>query len=187
MLNQKGQESAPFQLLIGIVLVTFVIITGVVLLTESAEQQCNQHVVSTVENLRIEFEDLVKNSASKNIQIRAPDCFDQTAKVDILLERDRKTCSFFCVGSNETCTLLSFSGEKYSEIVCLKIPIQTQFLKAANTACQNKPNDVVPPNYEPINLDFKVPLFTGNYFFTKTNDHLTNVPEICAYKLSNTT
>ncbi|GEM_PF-3547136 len=180
MISSRGQEAAPFELLVGVVMMAFVLAIGFVVITGSQKAQCEQQAKDLVERLRSEFESLFKNESSKHLSVESPSCFSEKSSIEIRGQKDREVCALFCSGSNERCTLIMFSTETFSEIGCLRVPQDILFKEPEN--CENTPQDSVPFNFEPVSFGYNKDLNAGNYFFSKKVVFSTSQPEICSYK-----
>lgn len=190
MLSQKAQEAAPFQLLVVIVLLGFVMIMGLFVLTRSNDQQCAEQAKKLLERTRQDLESLIKQDELKRMTIDVPQCGEGKKELSIRLEQDRKICSLYCIGANERCVLLVFSSEELSQATCLRIPPTTQFRDIV--VCENEKPDLIKEqrfvavpigfartvNGETINA-----LEAGEYFFTQKTSFETGSPQVCAYKL----
>lgn len=188
MLSQGGQESVPFELLIGVVLLGFVLLAGVVVLSQSSDARCRQDAKNLVESLRFDLESLFGKETSKKIVIQTPSCFKEKAQLFIKREDQRSTCALFCTGSNYRCFLVGFSTESFSEIQCLHIPSTAAFRQPS--ACPNNPDDAIPDDFEATELGFasvvngklENTIDDGVYVFSRGFDYANSSPFICSYR-----
>ena len=193
MLSKRGQESVPFQLLVVIVMLGFVLVMGLYVLTRSNEQQCGEQAKKLLERTRQDFESLIKQDELKRVTIDLPQCGEGKKELSIRLEQDRQICSLYCIGANERCVLLVFSSEAISQATCLRIPPTTQFL--GETECslpERRPPGLIPDEFSFKQIGFARTsggetvnaLEDGEYFFTQKTSITTGVPQVCAYKLT---
>lgn len=195
MLSQKAQEAVPFQLLVVIVMLGFVLVMGLYVLTRSNEQQCGEQAKKVLERTRQDLESLVKQDELKRITIDVPQCGEGKKELSIRLEQDRQICSLYCIGANERCVLLVFSSEEISQATCLRIPPTTQFLGVTECSKPERRPQSIPQDFEPFPVDFartiggltENDLNAGEYFFTQKTSFETGAPQVCAYKLSTST
>lgn len=198
MLSQNAQEAAPFELLIGVILLGFVLVMGFIVLSQSQESQCEQEAGEMLEELRASLEALVSDEKSKHLLIESPPCFSGKSEIYIKRERNnREICSLFCSGANESCFLLGFSTEDFSKILCLRIPFTTSFKQPDPTSldlCPNTLEDTIPEGFEHTAFGYaKVEhgvlegtIEEGEYFFWRDFVYEDYAPSICAYKKLNT-
>lgn len=126
-LDRKGQEAAPFELLIAVILMGFVITVGIMATTQLEKQRCFQESNKKMEELKEAVETVAKGKGQFNLSFRMPSCGRNTL-VKLVPERDPYLCSTFCGGSVSICTLARYSADNVSPIVkCLNIHPGTVF------------------------------------------------------------
>ncbi|MBI4044391.1 MAG: hypothetical protein HY392_01660 [Candidatus Diapherotrites archaeon] len=191
MLSQKAQEAAPFQLLVVVVMLGFVLVMGLFVLTHSNEQQCGEQAKKVLERTRQDLESLIKQDEIKRITIDVPQCGEGKKELSMRLEQNREVCSLYCIGANERCVLLVFSSETISQATCLRVPPTTQFLGVTECGNPERRPKSIPLDFELFPVDFaktsggqtENDLNAGEYFFTQKTNPQSGVPEVCAYKL----
>ena len=126
-LDRKGQEAAPFELLIAVILMGFVITVGIMATTQLEKQRCYQESNQKMEELKEALETVSKGKGQFNLSFRMPAC-GRNSLVKLEKETDPYLCSIFCGGSVSLCTLARYSADNVSSIVkCLNIHPNTYF------------------------------------------------------------
>ena len=65
MLSQKGQEAAPFELLIAVITMTFVIVVGLNAMSTLLRAQCEGKIDQNMEELKTALETVAKGEGKK--------------------------------------------------------------------------------------------------------------------------
>ena len=181
MFSQKGQESAPFELLIAIIVMTFVIVVGFNALNTLNKKTCEGNLNQNIEQIKSAIESVAKNKSKINIGYDLPSCFNESdAKLRIIERNDISYCSAICGGSLAQCTILQFSSTRpsYTETKCLRISAATSFPVGdpCNTAIFDEDYDVVDWK------DYSIGLIPGAYTLMRQGNLVTGSPKICVYK-----
>jgi len=194
MFNEKGQESAPFELLIAIIIMTFVIVVGFQALDKLSTETCKGFLDQDLEELKRGIETVVKTKTKIDVSFELPNCFTE-AKSDlrIVQRRESRFCSNICGGSVAQCTALRFISPGHSSFKCLKISAATDFNPSG--VCGDANPDAIrfeSVNWEPtggaiIDADKDgIPdedvIESGRYTLIRQSNLFTSVPQICIYK-----
>ncbi len=177
MLNQKGQESAPFELLVAIVVMGFVLLAGFRVIQILTLEECKGKLDSNLEELKTAIENVALDSGQRSISFTLPGCFPQNqSELKITNITERQVCSEICNGARLECMVLQFYSPEHSNWKCLRISSATDFPTNTQT-CNDFPSEEYTPNrwrYTPID--------EGQYILIKKTSDLTEQPRICAYK-----
>ncbi|MFH1224842.1 MAG: hypothetical protein V1676_03485 [Candidatus Diapherotrites archaeon] len=143
-LNRAGQEAAPFELLVAVIVMTFVIGAGLVAINYLNQEKCKGEADSSVENMKTAIETVAKSQGHASVSFTIPGCFrastdrgcsyssdPEGAKLCIRHMDDETVCSHYCGGSSRSCYLLMFSSANYHSVRCLRISSMTNFLADA--------------------------------------------------------
>ncbi|HIH16752.1 MAG TPA: hypothetical protein HA252_05075 [Candidatus Diapherotrites archaeon] len=178
--GQKGQESAPFELLVAVVIMTFVILLGYRALDQVAEIKCKGEVEGEMEKLKTTLENIVKQKGKENLGLYFPACQgEKDTSVRIKGFEDERICAAFCGGSRKSCTLLSYSSPKFSISKCLRGTINTTF-GLGETCTGQEVSD--PEKYEAQDFKADIGIDNGNYVLVSKFDLTGSYPILCAYK-----
>ena len=131
-LNNKGQEEAPFELLISVIIMGFVIAVGFIAMNELSKKQCQGDIEKSMQELKRTLELVSKGQGRESFTFRMPACYsDVKSKLIIESSSEMKTCLEVCGGARLDCTMLRFYGVSdagsYVSRTCLDIPPTTDF------------------------------------------------------------
>ena len=179
---QKGQESAPFELLIAMIVMSFVIIIGFNALDRLSIETCKGNLNQNLGEIRSSIESVVKNKGKDNVSFELPNCFMEEDSRLSIIERDELAyCSAVCGGSIAQCTVLQFSSPEYTEVKCLHISSATTFPDSADTCDPGilEPDDA----YEAVDWkDPKSGILPGQYTLIRRSNLFSDAPVICAFR-----
>ena len=187
MLNQKGQESAPFELLIAIVMMTFVIVVGFQAIDTLNEETCRGLLNQNMEEIKRGVETVVQTKSKVTLSYELPNCFSEDnpntdvieSSLRIIDRKDRVYCSALCGGSLAQCTILRFSSPTFTETKCLRISAATYF--PDETKCDA--DALEPPGAFGVeqwkSLEGIAP---GQYTLIRQSNLFSGSPQICVYK-----
>lgn len=181
--SRRGQESAPFELLVAVIIMTFVILLGYRALDQVSEIKCKGEVEGELEKLKTTLENIVKQKGKENLNLFLPSCSpDKETKVLIKGFEDERICAAFCGGSRRSCSLLSFSSPKFTLNKCLRISINTTF-GSGDTCSGQEVSD--PADFEPRDFKADQGIDNGNYILVSKFDLTGSYPIVCAYRRKN--
>ncbi|MCR4335364.1 MAG: hypothetical protein NUV57_02395 [archaeon] len=194
MFSQKGQESAPFELLIAIIVMTFVIVIGFNALETLNRETCEGNMNQNMELIKSAIESVVKNKSKVNVSYTLPNCYNDAKSGLVIIERNDTTyCSSVCGGSLAQCTILQFSSSEpqFTETKCLRISSATTF----PTSSDSCPTDILGQSIDYTAVDWKdlrevgenIGIFTsvdpGQYTLLRQSNLFSNAPIVCSYKV----
>jgi len=172
-LSSRGQESAPFEVLIAVIVMSFVLYFGFRALNELKYQDCMNRLTSSVEKFRAELEKTVLSGAPGKITFRPPKCArGQEIRVDMIA--NRAVCSSLCESGIQQCTVISVFSTSYAKRFCLKIPLKVSFPEAPGD-CEDKTSE----GYTLIDIRDGIP--DGEYYFLNRTPAGKAFPIICVY------
>jgi len=180
MLNQKGQESAPFELLIAVIVMTFVIMIGLQATDTLVKEQCKGQIESGLERMKTGIESVVKGKGKENVSFNLPTCFEEKrTKIRIAIEDSAKSCAYLCGGSQQVCTLLIYSNPQFNSIKCLYISPHTIFPTGDPCDAEDIAGE---GEYEAVDLKGDEGIKPGHYILISKFSSLSQNPIICAFR-----
>jgi hypothetical protein len=178
--GSRGQMGAPVELLVAVIIMSFVIIISSQVLYSTNRQVCKSNVEKEVYEFKSLLEDTAKRNSLNNF-VYFPDnpCFEQTRAVTNVVHLAKKgECLANCGQPVDSCWVIQFdSNESIDSIfikTCLEIPAYTKFL--SDSQCEYV------EGYSGVSAREKLPF--GQYL-VKTNvdpsGSTTDItaPEIC--------
>lgn len=189
-INSRGQEEAPFELLISVIIMGFVIAVGFMAMNELAKKQCQGQMDKTMQELKRTLELVSKGQGRDSFSFRMPSCYsDAKSRLVIESSSETKTCTDVCGGSRLDCTFIQFygvsqQGSGYVSRICLDIPPTTDFPEESTIS--GSPCD--PSKYLQGNISYDVvswkekPVQPGDYMLANEYTLMSDYPRICVYK-----
>ncbi len=211
-LSSRGQESAPFELLVAVIIMVFVIMVGTYALGEMEKQTCKGKILGELQRIKLSIESISKGSGKETINISVPACLNAD-RLEFKLKEwdDPQICSDLCGGSQSLCTLLYFTAGRtidrgppeevewiWSHSECVKISINTTFETEASN-CQDFGGETCSADVEDCDKDYQLvnfknpfdpdnphettyPIPNGQYTFIGKFGASSAFPRICAYR-----
>ncbi len=178
--SERGQESAVFELLIAVIVMTFVIIVGFNALDTLNKKVCEGQMNQTLEDIRTTIEEVVNTKNKANVSYELPACFPENRSTLRIVETDsQQQCSALCGGSVGRCTILTFSSPTYTDSKCLRVSSATVF--PDGEPCDAKilePADA----YQLTDWKSGDGIAQGSYALFKVSSLTSDRPEICAFR-----
>jgi type II secretory pathway pseudopilin PulG len=112
-LNKRGQVSAPFEVLVAVVLMGFVIVAGSFALSNLSQNVCIGNKRSDLSNFKEALRDVVLGSdlVIRNINFQTKACFNERHEtIQLNTYSDPSRCTAYC-GGGTTCMLLEYIYE----------------------------------------------------------------------------
>ncbi len=185
MINSRGQEEGPFELLVAVIIMGFVILIGTMALEELRVKKCESEINNLLEKFKTNIETTVNQLSPKPVVFSTPDeCFNKKyEKILIKQYNDQRFCSDYCGASGkQLCTLLEYSlnspEKKLSNRKCLFISPDTIFPSQDATSRGDCP-DRSSENFELQN--FSTEIEQGSYELINITPPSKDIPVICAY------
>jgi len=182
MPGQRGQESAPFELLIAVIIMTFVIVVGLEATNVLAEQKCKGEIEQNLEQMKTALENVVTQKGKANLFFDIPNCFEGEGQTSVRIKgwKDSAICGRFCGGARDSCTLVSYSSPRFVLTKCLRISHNTTF--GTGSTCDRGELGSDKDNWEARDLKDDAGILQGNYTFISRFDLTGSYPIVCAYK-----
>jgi uncharacterized protein (UPF0333 family) len=179
-MNSKAQASAPFELLVAVIIMTFVIIVGTQMLNQVNSQVCLNHVESSMGDFVNYLEETANNKTTSKFSFRPESiCFNQSQHImKIVRERDVKVCSAKCGIPQDTCYIMIFYTPDVAlgtEEKCINLPVYTNF--ETNDAICKTIDDL--EGYSVVTPSEKIPF--GSYVLKNVAKVGETWPNICFY------
>lgn len=183
MFNSKGQESAPFELLIAVIIMGFVIFAGMQAMQQLWVQRCFGTTDAKLEELKDIIEMSVSQKSARTINFRLSGCFNERDETTEITDRDEPVvCADYCGSPKPLCSLIEYvnsGSSNFSNIKCLEIPPDTFFPSALYSGGRCKTRD----GFVLIGLEDEIP--QGDYLFVNETLATDTFPTVCAYKKGN--
>jgi hypothetical protein len=181
MVNNSGQESAPFELLIAVIIMSFVIFVGLIAMGNLTEQKCYNETVAKLEEMKTKIETVVAEKTPQQINFRLSACYDpDDEQIKIADYSEPAFCADYCGATKNLCTLLQYyyAGRNdtggFAKRLCLNISPDADFPKTGN--CPSKEDE----GYELV--DFREEIVQGQYLLVNKTGVTSTFPTICAYR-----
>jgi hypothetical protein len=176
MLSQRGQESAPFEVLVAVIIMGFVILVGLAAMQNVTIEQCKAQIQSSAVELKAVLQEVVAGNY-KSLNFNPPRCFDQKSeKMSLEVLRDSRLCSNYCGGIMLDCVLFVYASKEHYYKLCLdRVSPQTTFF--TDVPCENK--ETANPAYRLV--DLKSSVLRGSYTFINKSSSVDAFPKVCAY------
>lgn len=175
LMNERGQEEAPFELIVAVIIMGFVLIVGFLAMQQIQKDICLQKINKQIGDFRINMENVVTKKGSVSILLDFPnECYpDEKEEFRIVHIDDKYLCENYCEGMRQDCMVLSYRNPVRGLRECINIPPETNFpTEAGAMACPEM------DNYELQDLMVDIP--QGKYMLLNKSITGSN-PTICAY------
>lgn len=179
----RGQVSAPFELLVAVILMTFVIIIGTTALMTLQKEKCFGEMGYEMDELKVAIQRVATQKGKQSLTLALPACYDERETIIKIKEfDDTELCSSHCGGGSNFCTILVWSNPKAPPIwKCLKISPLTVFSDAASTCTDYSASDYTPIDLRATGTSMpSIP--PGNYTLVSKFNVTSSFPIICAYR-----
>ena len=188
-INSKAQVNSPFELLVAVTIMTFVIIIGSQMIAATNDQVCLAEVEKELTEFKLNIENVSSNSGSSikfDFRPNQKNCFNENnAIIKIVKYTDSKRCGAVCDKAVNSCFVLIFSASDLAngfKSKCLNLPIFTSFVKDG-TNCPT--NDAALAGYKPTNPSVgDLGLRSGSYILRNVAPAAKTYPFICTYRRS---
>ncbi|MFH1587114.1 MAG: hypothetical protein ABID38_04615 [Candidatus Diapherotrites archaeon] len=189
MLDSKGQESAPFVVMISVIIMVFVLAIGLLAMEEFGKTQCELEMHNTLSNLKFAIENSAKGLENPDVEYKLPSCYNPNpneSKLVIEYVDEEIICSHYCGGSSTQCNLLRFHNQEYYGVgtVCLKINPTTTFPDGAPCDDGTVPIDGDDAKYEipEGSWENKNVITEGRYTLVNRFNVYGSSPIVCVYR-----
>ncbi|MEK6970663.1 MAG: hypothetical protein AABW68_03120 [archaeon] len=189
--NQRAQESAPFELLIAVILMGFVLFAGYQAISRLQEQTCANTINAQLEGMSRNLQNVATGKGTAQFSFLFGECsakindcenfstLSQSTDVEcvrLLDSTDPNICSSFCSSARSICTLLQYKSTRDTITKCVEISPSTDFPAEDSQQCPSRQEDgwFLQP------LD-ETTIQQGTYSLLKVSDLTASVPIVCAY------
>ena len=181
MVNRAAQSSAPFEVLVSVVIMGFVLVMGYQAVTTFYEEQCKSQIRDTAQDLKAKITEAVSGN-SVSLKFFPPQCFSDENKMFLKVITSRQICTSQCNESIEECLLFTYRSSDFSYDLCLdKVPTITNFLTSSGGCADLDGFSTVDfRNPDPAGDDDIIP--RGIYNLQNRTGSAETVPKICAYR-----
>jgi hypothetical protein len=187
-MNQKAQASAPFELFVAVIIMTFVIILGHSLLITVQTEICLNSVDKAMTDFKSSLEDTVNTRTSKRFSFQPESsCFDSKETImNISVEDNARVCAARCDFASDTgCYLMTFQNPNITsanatnfKTKCLNLPPLVSFLSAESDYCSNEA--FTADGFELIDLS-TAKIQRGTYYLVNATRANDTYPMICVW------
>ncbi len=174
MIGKRGQEGAPFELLVAVVIMGFVLVAGFRVIQVLQVEECKGRLDNNMELIKTAIENVAQGEGQRSVYFSLPECYpQQDSMLEVKHRTEKAICSEFCPGARIECTLLTFNSPEHSNWKCLRISSATDFPQS----CE----DFDESEYEVSRWNI-APIEEGQYILVKKFNEFSQQPRICAYK-----
>jgi hypothetical protein len=180
-LNQRGQEAAPFELLVAVIIMGFVIFVGLQAMDQLNREKCYNEINAKLEEMKTKLETVVTERSPQQITFNLSSCFNpRDERVKIKDYSSPALCAEWCGATRNLCTLMEYyySGEGgFSYRKCLDISPDTVFpyTVGMGSACPDR-------GAKEELVDFRDEIHQGHYLIVNKTSVTSTYPTICAYR-----
>ncbi|MFA5746253.1 MAG: hypothetical protein WCX82_00025 [archaeon] len=186
--SKRGQASAPFEVLVAVILMGFVIIAGTWALTNLSQSTCIGDKRQNMSELKEAIRDVVLGSdlTIKNISFDTRPCLNQKYETITLTSYDSPTrCQAYC-GGGENCILMEYIYDdgKTRQMpitpICMDLPTAISF----ETSLAECGTQYLPEDWFAMNLSSSPSpnITSGKYRLFMKSTSSNSVREMCFLK-----
>lgn len=179
-LNNRAQSSSPFELLVAVTIMIFVILIGTQAMAKLDEAKCQHELEKNMQNFKFALEKIVDPGTPAQLSFNPPSCY-KGEKITLVQHTgaSEHLCSMLCEEPRSECVTLEYVSEGGPGIrMCVKIPITTYFEQADNCA---DPTDLA-LGYSIKTIDYDDPISKGIYFFRNKTMLGEAFQRLCVYR-----
>ncbi len=177
LLGQTGQESAPFELLVAVIIMGFVIFVGLQAMDQLNQQKCYNEINAKLEEMKTKLETVVTERSPQQINFMLSTCFNQEDEtIRIKDYSEPALCAEYCGAARRLCTMLQYyySGTGgFSIRKCLNISPDTVFPDRVATCPAKEQHELI---------DYREEVEQGYYLLINKTSVTSTYPTICAYR-----
>ena len=183
MLDSRGQESAPFELLVAIIIMGFVLFVGFQAMEKLREEQCFAKTDKGLEEFKTKIEIAVTQKSPQTIPFILSQCFNpEEEEIRVQNWDNALFCADLCGSAEITCTSLEYFNKSTGKVraarKCLNISPETIF-PSQDTPGRCLSIDTEQQNY--ILQDFKRGIPQGTYLLINKTLATDTFPTVCAF------
>jgi hypothetical protein len=179
-IGERAQAAAPFELLVAVVIMSFVMVVGYVVLDDVNTQVCLQSVDREMTEFKLAMEDSVARMSSAPLAFRPQgSCFSsKKSELQIYNEETRAVCAAVCGFASDECYIMKFTSELpgSTKRKCLNLPPYTNFQV---DMCVDE--QLSGTGYAPIDPTVKGEFLAGSYVIRNVSPAGHPFPLICVW------
>lgn len=174
MFTRRGQQSAPFEVLIAVILMGFVLAIGLNVTQQLSENECYQKNNLALNNFKYALEQSSSGTNKTNLDLHSCDN-RQVQKLTLKTITNPNQCEAQCAGAQGACVILQLTNPAISK--CVHIAPQTNFPDVANNCLEQE-------SFRLVDLKNVDSIPSGVYQFTPANAGSIgdSTPIICAQR-----
>lgn len=181
--NEKAQAAAPFELLVAVIIMSFVMVVGYVVLEDVNTQVCLQSVDREMTEFKLAIENSVARMSSAPLTFRPEgSCFSsKKASLIIYNEETTSVCSAVCGFASDKCYIMRFSSQVpgiTTKRKCLNLPPYTGFETGDSCKYETQSSG---SGYDPIDPTVEGQFLPGSYLIRNISSVGDQFPKICVY------
>ncbi len=175
----RGQEAAPFELLVAVIIMGFVLTVGAILMDQWHNEQCKMQIDNALQDLKVNIQSTTNDGFPTRFTFRLPaGCFKES-EVKLKVHGNAPFCSSLCGDARDSCVALEYKSKGYSTRLCVNIPKVTNFKDQSSPGeCRDRSTE--DPPYELFDLHESIPM--GNYEMFNVTPPNHAFPVVCAYR-----
>lgn len=188
MRNNSAQSSAPFEVLIAVIIMSFVLVMAFQAISFLMEEQCKSQLREQATNLKAKVEEAVRGN-SVLLKFFPPKCFErEETKMKLEVVSSSSRCSIICGKAQEECLFFTYRSSDFSYDLCLdNSPTYTTFL--TGSPCSPVDGFTLEDFRSPTPSENAVgeameSIPRGIYNLQNVTGSSETVPKICAYRKS---
>lgn len=136
-MHSRGQQSAPFELLIAIILMSFVLMVGYNAISDLNDKKCVQENNFAINQFKNAMQRSLSGPTSVDLTIKKCDS-RQEQKLTLHVEPRATVCEARCFGTQGACMLLELTNPTLSS--CVAVSPLTNFPSSVDSvACVRQP------------------------------------------------
>lgn len=176
--DSRGQEEAPFELLISVIIMGFVIFLGLNAMNYVQDEQCKSQISFHANRLKIAIEKVVTSGNANSFSFELPQCFTKPKdrpEMRFVTLQDSLQCSRLCGGALNECFVFVYNSDEFNYMLCFKeVAPMTSFYTSA--PCN------APEHFVAVDMKDDIYGFSrGQYEFFNKSSLVESFPRICAY------
>jgi len=180
-INKKGQADTVFEVLITVILLSFVLVVGSYAMSSLSDSKCSKEIDISMRSFS---QALVKTAssplASQYFLFDLPYCFGSAATVSLVLMQDQYICNHYCPGSLGSCFLLKYSNPKDPVAPLRYVCVNISSITNVNTSCPGSP---VTDYSAATGTADNTSIDKGKYYISSQS---ISTPTLCIYKMDDT-
>lgn len=184
MLKPRGQSSAPFEVLVAVVIMGFVLYMALQAYQYLGKEQCKAQIKDQASSFKSSLQAAIEGQ-SNLLKFFPPKCFKGENVMKLEVRSQKAICRAECGKEMDQCLLFIYRSADWDWELCLdQAPTFTNFLDSAQ--CPD-PEPAHPDKFEVV--DFKNPrdgtkpdiIPRGIYSLQDKTGSQGGIPQICAY------